>query len=314
MYIDGVAVQALVDTGAAVSVLSGELCRKLKKITIPLSDVSLRTATAHHIQPSVACTARLVIQNVLYAVEFVVFSPCSHDIILGWDFLSAHHAVVDCARAELELSTMSELPLCQTPIYDGPSDQALSSRVVVAADTHIPPLSSVLVPLSCDDASSVTALFTPSEAFGSRKSFLLPFAVVTIENSCGAIYITNPFSSPATLFRGELIGHLEEIVSVYSSHLPDASTSHHVNSITSDTLTTSSLEAFLPSSDSELPLLSVPNSWRYSIASRRHSTITNVLWAARLPSFTRLTPAPMHLCASVHIESLTLNAGSSTSR
>lgn len=144
--------------------------------------------------------------------EFVVFSPCSHDIILGWDFLCAHHAVVHCARAELELSTMCELPLCEAPTFEGPSFKPLSSRVTVAADTHIPPLSCVHVPLFCDDTPSVTALFIPFDTFGSRKSFLLPFSVVTVESSHGSIYITNSLPSPAILFRGELLGHLEELI------------------------------------------------------------------------------------------------------
>lgn len=49
--------------------------------------------------PHAARTARVAIADALYIVEFVVLSNASHNVILGRNFLSAHHAIVDCARA-----------------------------------------------------------------------------------------------------------------------------------------------------------------------------------------------------------------------
>lgn len=243
--IEGIPVQALIDTGAAVSVLSEALCRKLRKVTIPLSGLSLRTATAHHVNPSMTCTARLIIQGVLYVVEFIVFPHCSHDVILGWDFLSTHHAVVDCARAELELSSLSD------DDYNKPS----ISRVVVAAETDIPPMSSVIVPISCDHAAFSDVMFTPSEDFTSRKNVLLPFALLTVEATCANIYATNLLSVPVTLFRGECIGRLEDIDCVCTSQLPYQAKSLEIASVTSAlTSATSSLDVFLPSIDPDLPV------------------------------------------------------------
>ncbi|GFV27263.1 transposon Ty3-I Gag-Pol polyprotein [Trichonephila clavipes] len=37
------------------------------------------------------------------AFEFIVLSHCSHDVILGWDFLEASQAVIDCGQNELVL-------------------------------------------------------------------------------------------------------------------------------------------------------------------------------------------------------------------
>lgn len=97
---------ALIDTGAAISVMDAKLCRTLKKVKTPIAGLSLRTASAQHIKPLAACTARVVIQNSLYTIEFVVLPSCSHAVILGWDFLSRHAAIIDCARAEVGFSTV----------------------------------------------------------------------------------------------------------------------------------------------------------------------------------------------------------------
>lgn len=92
----------LVDTGAAVSVISAKLRRLLQKVSKPSSDVSLRTASC--IPPTAYCIVHAVIDGLLYVVELLVLCSCLHNLILGWDFLSTNHAVIDCSRAEVEFA------------------------------------------------------------------------------------------------------------------------------------------------------------------------------------------------------------------
>lgn len=137
VYVEGIAGLALVDTGVAVSVISAKLCRMLRNVLRPLSDLSLRTATAQNITPLAACTARVFIQGVLYTVEFVVLPSCSHDIILGWDFLATNNAVIDCCHAELELSALHD--------FESIDDHPSSDKLFVSEDNAVPPCSSLLV-------------------------------------------------------------------------------------------------------------------------------------------------------------------------
>lgn len=88
-------------TGAAVSVLNERLRRSLRKVTTPLSDLTLPTASAQVIKPLAMCTARVLIQDVTYVIEFIVLPSCSHGIILGWEFLSRHHAIIDCVHLQV---------------------------------------------------------------------------------------------------------------------------------------------------------------------------------------------------------------------
>lgn len=59
-----------------------------------------------------------------------------HDVILGWDFLSRHHAVIDYAHAQVELSVFGDVPSAHMPVPG-------VDKLVVAADTDLPSLTSV---------------------------------------------------------------------------------------------------------------------------------------------------------------------------
>lgn len=98
MFVDRVRVRALVDTGAAVCVMDTRLLWKVTNCH--------RTASAQDIHPLASCTARVGTEVVVYAIEFIVISFCSNDVILGWEFLSRHNPVIDCAQAEIEFAQL----------------------------------------------------------------------------------------------------------------------------------------------------------------------------------------------------------------
>lgn len=77
-----------------------DICRRLKKVVTPYQG-NLRTAGSHLLKPVGVCTARIFLQGALYLVQFVVLSSCTHDIILGWDFLSTTDAIIFCVSAQL---------------------------------------------------------------------------------------------------------------------------------------------------------------------------------------------------------------------
>lgn len=211
--VEGVRTFALVDTGAAVSVIAANLCRVLRKVTTPLSGLSLHTASAQQVTPLAACTARVVIEGNLYIVEFIVLSACSHDVILGWDFLSRHNAVIDCARAEVEFS-----PLCDAPLLDALHQPP---KLLVREDTDIPPGTFALVPVSCNAHTDATVFFTPSDVFTSRRALPLPFATIDIAAGSSNIFVLNPLSAPVTLLAGECLGRVEDLDSSSLVDVPD---------------------------------------------------------------------------------------------
>lgn len=192
--------------------IAEKLCRSIRKVTTPFFGPLLRTATAQHVQPVAACTARLEIQGVLYIVEFVVLPHCSHDIILGWDFLSRHQAVIDCSRAEVAFSSLGNA-IC--------NDVALScTKLSLTDDIQIPPHASVLAPVSCSVASDCTVLFTPSTAFVHRHISPLPTALLGLQAGATHLPVYNHFPFPITLLRGESLGSVEPYDTITTLELP----------------------------------------------------------------------------------------------
>ncbi|GFX79910.1 transposon Ty3-I Gag-Pol polyprotein [Trichonephila clavipes] len=104
VIIDKKPIRALVDSGASFSVISDKYRRFLKKVLF--ADAKERYAEScgwKFCSADRKCVLRVRINNRELPFEFIVLSHCSHDVILGWDFLEASQAVIDCGQNELVL-------------------------------------------------------------------------------------------------------------------------------------------------------------------------------------------------------------------
>ncbi|GBM02899.1 hypothetical protein AVEN_269829-1 [Araneus ventricosus] len=72
--------------------------------------------------------------------ELIALERCSHNVILGWDFLKASQAIIDCGRAELLLedtwtqSTLEDFQqssICTVDNFDIPPLAAKKVRVTM---------------------------------------------------------------------------------------------------------------------------------------------------------------------------------------
>lgn len=162
IVIDGFHVQALVDTGAAVSVIRADLCNRLRKVTTPFVGRPFRAVGAQNIVPTGVCTARIIIQEICYCVELVVLSSCSHDVILGWDFLEATSALIDCERAEVDFAEM------RLPEENDAND---TIKLFLIDDTRIPAFSSVLLPIQSTELEMLVLMASPSAVFFSQDRY-----------------------------------------------------------------------------------------------------------------------------------------------
>ncbi|GFY53493.1 uncharacterized protein TNIN_221341 [Trichonephila inaurata madagascariensis] len=55
----------------------------------------------NYVKPLGKCVLQLTINCRTQPFQFTVMPKCSHDVILGFDFLKALEAILDCGRAEL---------------------------------------------------------------------------------------------------------------------------------------------------------------------------------------------------------------------
>nr|XP_042908785.1 uncharacterized protein LOC122271471 [Parasteatoda tepidariorum] len=78
-----------------------------------------------------AILQRLTVSNRTQPHKFIALEKFSHDVILGWDFLHASRAIIDCGRKELVLEdTWDEIA----------HKELQQSRLCVVEDCDIPPM------------------------------------------------------------------------------------------------------------------------------------------------------------------------------
>ncbi|GBN16322.1 hypothetical protein AVEN_221897-1 [Araneus ventricosus] len=66
-----------------------------------------KVADGSHVKPLGTCILRVTMQNQTQPFEFTVMRKCSHGVVLGWDFLKASQAVIDCGRKKLTFDEMT---------------------------------------------------------------------------------------------------------------------------------------------------------------------------------------------------------------
>lgn len=69
VFVQGVPVDALVDTGATISVIHADLCSRLRKVTTPYDGPTLVAAQGDTVRPSALCTARVVIDDIRHHIQ-----------------------------------------------------------------------------------------------------------------------------------------------------------------------------------------------------------------------------------------------------
>ncbi|XP_077541155.1 uncharacterized protein LOC144153376 [Haemaphysalis longicornis] len=204
--IDGRCVNALVDTGADYSILSGRLATILSKVTTPWTGAQIRTAGGHIVTPIGMCTARIKIHGSTFVASFLVLRECSRDLILGMDFLREYGAVIDFRKRRVSFTT--ELA---TGENDG--DRRLVLRITDDAVT-IPPRSSVFVEVSCDEMPEGEAVAEGNLSLLFTQGVCIARGVVQVQQGRTPVLVTNFSNEHRHLFRDTAVAHIEKITRV----------------------------------------------------------------------------------------------------
>ncbi|UYV69276.1 K02A2.6-like [Cordylochernes scorpioides] len=154
--IKGTEVLALVDSGADYSVILEDFRRLIK---VPMINVN------EFIQP----------------FEFIVLSECSHNVILGWDFLKSTRAEINCAENELYLK---EAPMKEELC---PLDTFRTLK-----DSIIPPNSIKQITVVCSNITGVQEVaITCSKALTLDKKINIPASVVSLNHGRSKVWMAN---------------------------------------------------------------------------------------------------------------------------
>ncbi|UYV79552.1 K02A2.6-like [Cordylochernes scorpioides] len=190
--IEGKMTRALVDSGASYSVISERFRLKLRKIMFAETDVTLRVANGKIVRPKGRCTLKLDLNGLQESFEFVVMEDCSHEVILGWNFLKLSRAIIDSADDTLflEKCLFEDTPKNSSPLYS-------------ELEYRIEPASIQLIEVASRDISNDAIVVAEC-----RKELLLereltaPSSVISLTNNRGKLWVVNWSPYPKLIPQG----------------------------------------------------------------------------------------------------------------
>lgn len=188
--VEGVIVDALMDTGASISVVDENLCLQLRKVKTPYTGPSLCNANQGVIEPTGYCTVRAFIDGIRHHIQCVVLPHCAHQLILGWDFLSSASAIISCDRQDMEL----------TETDDSTIDDARQQRIVASAHYVLDPGSEEIISVSSNHFCDGDVLITPSPRFLPKGLVIAP-SLVRFSKGTAALIVVNTNHEPMVLHR-----------------------------------------------------------------------------------------------------------------
>ncbi|UYV65600.1 hypothetical protein LAZ67_3004808, partial [Cordylochernes scorpioides] len=202
IIIDDIAFSALVDSGSSFSVISDGLRRQLKKTMFKDSGMTLKVADGKNVTSIGRCTISLSINGLEQPLEFIVLPNSNPSIILGWDFLEASNAVIDCGRAEIRLEEAKDV--LNSPAFMG--------KVVASRSVVIPAESTKLINVMSEELNGQNqVLFEPSKKVLIGKGLTLPCALFRLSHNKGKLWIVNSSTTAQIVPKGMCLGKIQRV-------------------------------------------------------------------------------------------------------
>ncbi|GBN27531.1 Transposon Ty3-I Gag-Pol polyprotein [Araneus ventricosus] len=200
--VDNLPVKALVDSRDSSSVVSEKLCHHLKKVMFPLHNSTVfKVANGSYVLPKGKCTLQIGISGRIHPFEFVVLPEFSCDVILGWNFLQASGALIDCGRSQLTLDDAEAAP---------EKEFAKPLRLCSMTDYEIPAYS--IMKISVQNPGSedtVDMIINGSKPLAYKKEIFLPATLVTLSRGKTEIWVVNGQSTAKVIPQGMCVAHAE---------------------------------------------------------------------------------------------------------
>ncbi|GBM71767.1 hypothetical protein AVEN_224727-1 [Araneus ventricosus] len=139
-------------------------------------------------------------QNQTQPFEFTVMLKCSHDFILGWDFLKASQAVIDCGRKKL---TFDEI------IFEPQHPDRLD--VFTVEDCLIPARSIAKIRINSPRVTenNVDVIVENNKFLLMRHEVAIPSTIMSLLNKSGELWVANGRYQHRCISKGMRIGYAE---------------------------------------------------------------------------------------------------------
>lgn len=203
--------EALVDSGATISLINPSLADRLLLHTIPVNPVNFRFAnnTNEIVQNGISAPVRFQNQNKEHL--FRVSPTLPVDCLLGLDFLKSFHLVIRCREAGITVD--ADDAECYSVILNETcpaiNPRVRQSTVKLCEDITIAPNTCQKVKVRCDTVTAGVAIVEQHELNAARFKLQFGPAACFFSNKEALLMITNTNSYPVRLFRNTNVGFID---------------------------------------------------------------------------------------------------------
>ena len=215
-YINGVAINFMVDTGASVSLLHADIWGRLTADCDLVLEAWHRKLIGVEGSPlSVLGTANMGVGlgGITVQSDFLVAAGLSSDAIIGLDFLEKHEAVINLGQGVLHLKGRA-IPLLKTSPICVPGANSTSINLRINETIELPAMSGMDIIVQAP-AFSTREHDWLVEATQQETSFIVANAVVTpweSENTLDIpVRLVNPSSLPLTIRKHTNVAQLNQL-------------------------------------------------------------------------------------------------------
>jgi hypothetical protein len=199
--------EALVDTGAAVNVISADLAQQTQAVLQPVSNVILRDAQGHHMDlvGSVELPIYYPAYNLSSNEVFYVVNHLTKDLLLGKPWCHKHNIAIRFPSNGDPIITFNSDHINDTANKSANTCYPRVLSCKVASETQLAPLTGQFV-LATVEIPSATICISQVRCSHPRRSYISPHSLATVTNGETHIFIVNMGVTPLRLLKGTCIG------------------------------------------------------------------------------------------------------------
>ena len=203
--VENIPVQAIVDTGSTITIISNQLKNKLtnyKPIEEELQNITIKAANGEPLEYIEKIQVPIEICNQEYIHDVAIVKNFQFDLLLGNDFLYKASIIIDFPNATIK-SKESNAPI---------TIQKEETWITIHEDKIIPSRSEMILNLNLSQDminQNTLMIFEPVQNIPENKNILLARCLVTPKMKTIPIRICNPSLDEVKLYSKTRIGTLE---------------------------------------------------------------------------------------------------------
>lgn len=205
---------ALIDSGSFVYLVSEDFRNShpaLKKRPMVASSVPARSVNGEHLEILGKLIVGIRLGTQVWQQDFEVLRGAYQPVILGWDFLQRHHALLDLKNKVLQLWDM------KIPLLPKGHEVTACCNVSVLAQTKIPAMSETLITACVSAATPASPVST--DYYGvlipnPTCDIVVAHTLTEIQNGTTVVRMLNPSSDEIELYPGQHLGEFHSGSSV----------------------------------------------------------------------------------------------------